>query len=544
MKLKKYQRFLLSLICGLLLSLGWTQWSLGVFLFLGFIPLFIVEDFFYINQKTFKAINVFWHSYIAFFIWNIISTWWIYNSTFMGVAIALIFNSLFMAIVFFSFHISKRILGEKIGYLSLLIYWIAFEYLHLNWELSWPWLTLGNGFSNNISIIQWYEFTGVLGGSLWILILNISIYLILKQFLIFQSFFSIIKKLITPLIFLLVPIIISLVIYYNYKEVSNPVNIVVLQPNIDPYNEKFGGMSAEEQINKLLKLAEPIIDTNTNYIIGPETFFANALCENYLEQQTDIKILKNFIKKHSLQNFVIGTSSYKIYSPKDKIPISARKFDGDKSYYDSYNTAIQIDTSNKIQIYHKSQLVLGVEKMPYPKVLGFLEDLSIELGGTSGTLGTQNERTTFKSCNSILKIAPVICYESIFGEYVTEYIKNGANLIFIITNDGWWGNTAGYKQHLSFARLRAIENRRSIARSANTGISCFIDQRGNFLEKTSWWEPKAIKAKLNANNKLTFYTKYGDYIGILASYTALIIILILLFKSIFLVFKRRNTCQI
>src|SRR5258706_1529504 len=149
--------------------------------------------------------------------------------------------------------------------------------------------------------------------------------------------------------------------------------------------------------------------------------------------------------------------------------------------------------------------------MPYPSVFGFLDKYSIDMGGMSGSLGTQDDRNVFAHGN--YKAAPVICYESIFGDFLSGYVRNGAEMIFIITNDGWWGNSPGYKQHAAYGRLRAVEFRRSIARSANTGISCFINQRGDVEQATPWWTEEVIKARLNKNDALTFYAKHGDYIG-------------------------------
>jgi apolipoprotein N-acyltransferase len=114
-------------------------------------------------------------------------------------------------------------------------------------------------------------------------------------------------------------------------------------------------------------------------------------------------------------------------------------------------------------------------------------------------------------------------------------VKNGANLICIITNDGWWKDTPGYKQHFSYARLRAIENRRDIVQSANTGLSGFINQRGDVLQKTSWWKEYAIKQDVMLNEKLTFYSKNGDYIARTASYMSVIVFL----YTIFISFRRR-----
>ncbi len=150
--------------------------------------------------------------------------------------------------------------------------------------------------------------------------------------------------------------------------------------------------------------------------------------------------------------------------------------------------------------------------MPLIHYLPFIENFAIDLGGTVGSLGMNPDQTPF-SINDNLKIAPVICYESVYGEFLNRFIQNGANVIFVITNDGWWGNTAGHRQHMLFSVLRAIETRRSVARSANTGISCFINQRGDISQRTDYWVPAVIREKINANDKITFYVKYGDYIG-------------------------------
>jgi apolipoprotein N-acyltransferase len=165
--------------------------------------------------------------------------------------------------------------------------------------------------------------------------------------------------------------------------------------------------------------------------------------------------------------------------------------------------------------------------MPFPAVFKYLDKFAINMGGTSGSLGMQKERSVFVSKNDTIKIAPIICYESVYGGYVTEYVRNGAHLLFIITNDGWWGNTEGYRQHLNYARLRAIENRRSIARSANTGISCFINQKGDIIKSTSWWKPEVIIDSIMANNEITFYAQFGDYIGKIAIYITVILLLYL-----------------
>jgi apolipoprotein N-acyltransferase len=108
-------------------------------------------------------------------------------------------------------------------------------------------------------------------------------------------------------------------------------------------------------------------------------------------------------------------------------------------------------------------------------------------------------------------------------------VHQGAGFIAIITNDAWWGNTSGKDQHLAYAKLRAIENRRWVARSANTGISGFINQRGDVVKKSAWWVPTALKADVNLNEEQTFYTQYGDILAILGCSGAFVLVLFALY---------------
>jgi apolipoprotein N-acyltransferase len=125
-----------------------------------------------------------------------------------------------------------------------------------------------------------------------------------------------------------------------------------------------------------------------------------------------------------------------------------------------------------------------------------------------------------------VKAGPIVCYESVFGKYVAEYVSNGAGFLIIITNDGWWKNTNGYKQHLYFTSLRAIETRRCVARAANTGISCITDTRGRFVKETRWWQPAVLKGTVSVENRLTFYVRYGDFILITCSITSFLLLII------------------
>jgi apolipoprotein N-acyltransferase len=311
---------------------------------------------------------------------------------------------------------------------------------------------------------------------------------------------------------------------------------MVVQPNMDPYNVKFY-MEYSQQFLKVLNMIRGKIRPGTEYLVLPETFITGIrddLNEETINRELEIAWFRDSLIAHFPNlKIVTGANTYKFYYNKNEVTATSRKDTRSGFEYDMFNTGLFID-ANQVQIYHKSILVPGVERMPFPALFKPLESLAINLGGTVGSLGIQKERSVFRSEDKRTVIAPVICYESVYADYVAEYIRLGANLIFIITNDGWWEDTPGYIQHLNYARLRAIENRRSIARSANTGISCFIDQCGNISNETNWWQDAVIEKDIEVNNEMTFFSRFGDLI----SYASLIISVLLLLYVIVLRFKR------
>lgn len=523
------------LISGILGWMSWPERGFSPLIFLAFVPVFWMDYVSSTGLAKRSAFRMFGNFFLSMMIWNSLTTWWIWNSTDVGSIVALALNSFFMAIIWQLFFITKKQFGSFWGYLSFVLYWLSFEYLHLNWEISWPWLTLGNVFATKPQWIQWYEFTGSLGGSLWVLLVNILVFLITKSFWTKDLLIKIrrINSLVlsTLLIILICfPLLSSIYLYKKHKDVGTPVKVAVIQPNIDPYNEKFNG-TGPTQLTKMLRLASTVIDTGTDYVICPETALPDGIWEDRLKTDPEILFIKKYIAQYPRINFITGLSSYKSYGENETVSATARKFKDANAYYDAYNAAAQIDLRDSIQIYHKSRLVPGVEKMPYPKIFGFLESYALALGGTSGSLGIQDRRTNFVGVDGTL-VAPAICYESIYGDFMSAYMRAGAQFIAILTNDGWWGNTPGYRQHMNYARLRAVEFRKSIARSANTGISCFINQRGDIIQQSNWWQEDALQQTLLKNNIRTFYAKHGDYIGFIASFFAACIFLFMTFRKL------------
>jgi len=537
MKRKKQTRLLiLSVISGVLLGLPWLEWFSGIILLIAFVPLLFVEDYFTRNKDRNRPIVLFGFAFFAFILWNIIAVCWIYKVTVAGAFFVILTNSLLLALVFFLFHATKRNLGENFGYFSLFVYWLGWEYFMMNAELHFPWLSLGNGLAKDIGLIQWYEYTGVLGGSLWILMLNLLLFSVLRHYIIHRTFRGKVGRMVFVLIMIILPLLASSHLMRNYNVDNHKVKIGLIQPNIDPYNEKYNGLNQEQQIDRVLKLGRTIADSSMGLIIAPETTIHENLWEEELDSHLSVKKIYEFVDQYPRIRFILGVDMRKKLRHPREIPPEASKSEQNGDLVMRYNAAIQLDSSSNIPIYYKSKLVNGIEKVPYPGIFQFLDSWLVDVGDEIGSLGTQEKREVFVSTVNDVSIAPVICYESVFGEFVTEYVHQGAELIVVLTNDGWFGQTQGYKQHLNFARLRAIETRRGIARCANTGISALINQKGELIKSTKWWEQSAITGTLTTSQKQTFYTRFGDYIGRISAFLGIFALLYLVAK----VFMQRS----
>ena len=409
---------------------------------------------------------------------------------------------------------------------------MTFEYIHLNWQLSWPWLTLGNVFAMHPDWVQWYEYTGTSGGTLWIVVLNIFLFELINKI---RSKKYEIRLIIMTAIIIIFPLIISYVVKPNEESVSTKnttTNVVIVQPNIDPYNEKFDAATTSSQLNILISLSEQGIDTNTRLVLWPETAMSAGVLQDQLESSPIYKPVFDFVKRHPNITLETGIESYIVYG-NDKLTPTAQFDETSNTYYDVFNSAVAVKAGTPPQFYNKSKLVPGVETLP--DFLLWMAPLFEKFGGTASGYGRSKASSVFSEDNDPYITAPIICYESIYSEYVASYVKEGANLLTIMTNDGWWGNTPGHKQHLEYARLRAIETRRWVARSANTGISAIINSNGEILQTQPWDKAAFIKAKIPVEDGDTFYVKSGDILSKIAfAFAALLTI-----WNIYLVIKNK-----
>ncbi|HKP32751.1 MAG TPA: apolipoprotein N-acyltransferase [Chitinophagaceae bacterium] len=496
---------MLSLTSGVLLSAAWPVSPLTFLIFIALIPLFWMEAQGISSRKFFLWI------FLSMLVWNAATTWWVINSTVPGGISAIVANSLLMCIPWLGFYNVKKRLGSLAGYLSIVLFWLTFEYIHLNWELSWPWLTLGNVFAVQTDWVQWYEYTGTSGGSLWVLLVNILLFSFIKRTIAERRLH--VRTFSLSMLLIIFPLLLS---YYVFKEVfrqRTPDNIVVVQPNVDPYSKFLESTEARQLLN-LISLSDQMIDTNTKLVVWPETAIPLSINEELAGTHPFLQPLRDFLNKHPNIRLLTGIEGFRLFNANNKTKDS-RPIENSEMFYDAYNTAALFDSA-RVQLYHKSKLVPGVETLP--SFLNFLGKWFEDFGGTAGGYARQKERTVLIADNSRYKIAPSICYESIYGEFMAGFIRNGANIICVITNDGWWGDTPGYKQHKSYAKLRAIETRCWVVRSANTGISCFIDPYGNVIQEKKWDVATSFKQSVPINERhATFFVKNGDIISRVAS---------------------------
>ncbi|ULQ56773.1 apolipoprotein N-acyltransferase [Flavihumibacter rivuli] len=511
----------LSLAAGLILALAWPPLTLNFILFLAFVPLFLLLD------KGLSRWRFLGWVYLAMLIWNAITTWWIWNSTGPGAVAAIMANSLLMCLPWLgAYNINKR-LGHDLATWAFIPLWMTFEYIHLNWELSWPWLTLGNAFATYPEYIQWYEYTGTSGGTLWVLVVNVLLYQQIRPAMNGGQLRS--GKISLPILLALaLPLSISFLLRSIAKDAKQDnsakatKNIVIVQPNIDPY-AKFQVGSQDVQLSRLIGLSERAIDTHTALVIWPETALnlPNGIEEDSIRKNYFLMPVWAFLKKHPQIRLVTGVEGFRLFNSATKTVYSRRIPDTD-IWYDSYNSAALLDSNGMASSYHKSKLVPGVETLP--SFLRFMANWFEQFGGTTGGYARQDDRTVLTDSLHGFKIAPAICYESIYGEFLTGFVRNGANLLCVITNDGWWGNTAGHKQHLAYARLRAIETRRWVVRSANTGISAVIDPTGKIVDSKGWDEAAVLKHDVPQKEELTVYVRFGDILSKLMVSMAILIL--------------------
>jgi len=536
-KLIYNKELLFGIISGILLGLSFPPIPLPFLSFIALIPYFFLLE----KKETLASINR--YTYITLFFFNLITLYWVGSwtkdaDTFLkisGIAL-LIFNPLFYLIVPTLYYISRKAFGKKTALYLFPFYWVTFEYLYSLTDLRFPWLTLGNSLPYFTKFIQVADIIGVYGLSLIILFINVFLYLTVKDFKLTKKIKFV--PLLVAVSFLLIPLIYGLIRINTLNNPVKKVKVGLIQPNINPW-DKWQAENSDGQLNILLNLSEKAADEGAKIIVWPESALPVYLLSGNNNSAVE-RIYKFVLSKKVF--LLTGMPDINRYLNKNEAPKDVKET---KSgiLYTSYNSILLFSPyTYNIQKYGKIKLVPFGEHVPFVEELPFLGDfIKWQVGISSWNVGKEqvvfdlNENKEFN-----IKAAGVICIESIYPDFVAGFVKKGADIIAVVTNDSWYGYSSGPFQHEEIAVLRAVENRRSVVRAANGGISCIIDPSGNILSSTKLFTRNYIVGEALISNEITFYTKHHLIFPLLASFISIITILFFIYYKILNKLKKKH----
>jgi len=528
-KKERNKDLLLGLLSGVLLGLSYPPIPFPFLSLFAFIPfLFVIE-----KRESLLSLNRF--TYYTLFFFNLITLYWVGSwtkeaDTFLMIsgAVLLFFNPLFYLVVTTLYHFSKRSFGKRTALFLFPFYWVSFEFLYSLTDLRFPWLTLGNSTPYFKLFIQIADIVGVYGLSLIILFINIFLYLFVKEFRSKKKLNY--KYLSSALIIFLVVIIYGLIRINSFTEPAKKIKVGLIQPDLNPWSKWQNG-NLDSQLDIYIKMSEEAIRKGAKLIVWPESALpVYLLSGNY---DYEVNRIYRFVTSYNIF-LMTGMPDVNFYFNKSEAPKEAKETKSGISYT-SYNSILLFTPySPKVEKYGKIKLVPFGEHVPFVESLPFLGDfIKWEVGISSWNVGKDQVVLDLnEENNSILKIAGVICIESIYPEFVAGFIQKGADLITVVTNDSWYGYSSGPFQHKEISVLRAVENRRSVIRAANGGISCIIDPLGNTIASTILFTRDVLVGDVMIKEGQTFYTRFPWIFPLTSSFISIVTILFFIIKKI------------
>lgn len=512
----------LAIVSGIMLGISFPPFESGVPALFAFVPFFLL----------FESIEEFGsgirYAYLTFLVFNFITLYWTGGfvhgeDLYMMIAggLLVVCHPLFFCLPVIAWIVVRRTFGFKFAILVFPFLWVAFELMHASSQFGFPWLILGNTQTYDLAIIQMASVTGVYGISFWILCINVMAFILLAKLATrtWRPFSpgTIVLTVAIVLVYLAPKIYGSIVL--GSKETlrsGGSLPVSVIQPNIDPF-EKWEG-NAARQLAILQRMTDSAASAHPGLIIWPET-----AVPFYILHPRNTSSFMELQRKVDASGVPLLTGIPDIYSFKlgDKITGSTKTTPTGEQY-ETYNSSMLLRPgSEEIQKYAKIILVPFAEHVPFSELLGFLNAAQWNFGLGGWAIG--KDTTVFKLDGGV-RFSNLICYESIYPAFVASFVKGGAQFLTVITNDSWWGRTSGAYQHVQFASLRAVENRRWVVQCANGGVSAFVDPWGSIHHPTSMYEATVISAAIPLLHELTYYTRQGDW---LAEFCAILTLLLL-----------------
>jgi apolipoprotein N-acyltransferase len=483
-----------------------------VLAFVGFVPLLLLFDR---VDSVWQSIR---YAYLAFFVLNVVALYWVGGFThgqdmylmLAGAALIVVHPLLFLVPTIVYLFVKKS-LGRGAGLFFLPFIWVGFEWLHSLGELGFPWLALGNSQAYALDRIQFISFTGVYGISFWIVALNAIIYFAYLKLV--RSEWKLFSR--QTLLAGLALIILAVLPEIHGRQVLSSSEswekvrssrVGMVQPNLDPW--KKWETNSEAELQSYLSMTRSLVSEKPQLVIWPETAISFRILLG--THSPSFRRLKDNLDSLGLA-LLTGYPETVFYQAANAPPDS-RLVPGTRTYYNDFNAMMLLQPgSDSVQKYSKMKLVPFAERVPYADKLSFLADAVQWNVGISGW-GIGKDTTVFllRGKDQSTRFSGMVCYESVYPDLVSAFVRKGAQFLVVITNDSWWGNTSGAYQHLHYASLRAIENHRSIARCANGGVSCFIDPHGRISEARSLYTQSTLVGDVQLSEVQTFYSRNGD----------------------------------
>ena len=287
------------------------------------------------------------------------------------------------------------------------------------------------------------------------------------------------------------------------------LTVGIVQASI-PQDQKWESSLLQSNLERHLSLSEEAVQRDARLIVWPESAIGYEL-DLYPEVK---KQIAGFAEKAGI--FLMTGNDDRERDPSGRM----RSYVGAKVISPSGDIAMR---------YHKIRLVPFGEYLPLPAALSTMLHLERLVESVSDFTPGSTARTTQVMGASV---GAFICYEAIFPSLVRRFPLGGAQVLFNLTNDGWYGTSAAPYQHYAMARFRAIENHRFLVRAANTGISAIIDPFGRELVRSDLMESRVLVGEVRAISELTFYTRYGDVFAWTAALIAAVALLAAFLKPV------------
>lgn len=461
---------------------------------------YLVPLFWIIFTSSFSV--VWFYGLIYGFTFYLFYNYWLETFHPLAILIAPILESFQYVILFLILRLTKLLFKKHYSIFSALFY-TSYLYLTQQGFLAYPYGNITSAIYEYTSFIQIVSITGIWGLAFIMVLPQASLAKIIEKK-------SIKEEKITFLISL------SLIMlnwvsgcfiknYYDNKEAKQTIKVALIQHSADTW--KGGYSQYKMNFENLKELTEEAMLDNPDFVVWSETAFVPSV-RWHLSYPNNVRtsaLVDDFISFGSNLGVPLITGNPEgVIKDKELAPI----LESGEWNWKTYNTVIVFASSKIEGIYRKQHLVPFTEYFPYEKELPWLYDILLANDYKWWEVG--EEATVFE--HEGIKFSTPICFEDMFGYLNAEFVKNGADMLINLSNDFWSGSVQAEKQHLQLSIFRAIENRRPLLRSTNSGITCLVLPSGEIINEL---EPFIMTSgiysvPLYQKEGLTFYTRHVD----------------------------------